>query len=285
MPEADLLQYPYNITASGGTVAKSKVYAMNRLQRWWQQRFLHKHRIPLHLWESALSRSAVLAPLDSEERHRLRELTSRFLRDKSIGGAQGLFVTDEMRVLIASQACLLILNLDLDYFAGWHEVIVYPDSFMATHQEYDEAGVVHETRHALGGEAWGRGPVILSWQDARPGAYPHGPGSNVILHEFAHKVDMRNGAANGMPPLHADMSRPAWTQALTSAYDDLYQQLQRRNHTAIDPYAAESPAEFFAVLTETFFELPRRLYETYPKVYEVFKQFYRQDPLIRIGRA
>jgi Mlc titration factor MtfA (ptsG expression regulator) len=255
---------------------------MNRLQRWWQQRFLRKHRIPLRRWETALSQAAVLAPLASEERHRLRELTSRFLQDKTISGAQGVFVTDEMRVLIAAQACLLILNLDLDYFAGWHEVIVYPNSFVVTREEHDEAGVVHQTQHALHGESWQQGPVILSWQDIRPGAHPHGPGSNVILHEFAHKLDMLNGTANGMPPLHAAMSRPAWTEALSSAYDDLYQKLKRRHHTAIDPYAAESPAEFFAVLSETFFELPTLLNDTYPKVYEAFKQFYRQDPLIRM---
>lgn len=258
---------------------------MNRVQRWRQQRFLRKHRIPLHLWESALSRSPVLSALDGEQRLRLRELASRFLCDKSIGGAQDLFVTDEMRVLIAAQACLLILDLDLDYFDGWHEIIVYPDSFVVDHQEHDEAGVVHETRHALGGEAWGRGPVILSWQDIRPGARPHGPGSNVILHEFAHKLDMLNGAANGMPPLHADMSRPAWTEALSAAYDDLCHRLQHHHHTAIDPYAAENPAEFFAVSTETFFELPQLLYETYPRVYEAFKQFYRQDPISRTQRS
>ena len=258
---------------------------MNRLQRWWQQRSLRKYRISLHLWQTALSQCAVIAPLDAEERHRLRELASLFLHDKNIVGAQGMEVTEEVRVLIAAQACLLILNLDLDYFTGWREVIVYPDSFVVDHKVHDEAGVVHETRHALGGEAWGKGPVILSWQDASPGAYPHGPGSNVILHEFAHKLDMLNGVANGMPPLHDDMSRPTWTEALSSAYHDLYQQLERHHQTAIDPYAAESPAEFFAVLSETFFEQPQRLYENYPKVYEVFKQFYRQDPLSRLRRG
>jgi hypothetical protein len=252
---------------------------MNRLQRWWQQRFLRKHRIPLPLWETALSQVPLLARLDSTERHRLRELASHFLHNKSIGGVQGLVVSDEMRVVIAAQACLLILNLDLDYFDGWREVIVYPDSFVVAHEQHDAAGVVHRTRHALGGEAWGQGPVILSWRDLQPGTHPHGHGANVILHEFAHKLDMLNGAANGMPPLHAEMSRPAWTEALASAYDDLHHRLQHHHPTAIDPYAAENPAEFFAVVTETFFELPRLLHESYPQVYEVCKQFYRQDPL------
>lgn len=258
---------------------------MKRLQRWWQQRILRKHRIPLRRWESALSHSPALVALDADERRRLRELASRFLGNKTVVGARGLFVTDEMRALIAAQACLLILNLDLDYFAGWHEVIVYPDSFVVSREEYDEAGVVHESVHALDGEAWGRGPVILSWQDIQPGAHLPEPGRNVILHEFSHKLDMINGALNGMPPLHPDMSRPAWTTALASAYDDLTRQLQSHRRTAIDPYAAESPAEFFAVLTENFFELPRLLHETYPTVYEQFKQFYRQDPLVRERRC
>jgi len=255
---------------------------MNRLQRWWHQRFLRKHRIPLPLWDSALSQAATLTRLDPAERHRLRELASRFLHDKSIVGAQGLTVTDDIRVMIAAQACLLILNLDLDYFDGWREIIVYPDSFVVAREERDEAGVVHRSRHALGGEAWGQGPVILSWGDAQAGTQLHRHGSNVILHEFAHKLDMLNGAANGMPPLHPDMSRPAWTKALAAAYAELHQRLQYHHHTPIDPYAATNPAEFFAVATETFFELPQLLHESYPQVYEVFKQFYRQDPLTKM---
>ena len=257
---------------------------MNRLQRWWQQRFLRKHRIPLPLWYAALSQAPVLTQLNATERHRLRELASRFLHAKGIVGVQGQVVTDEMRVLIAAQACLLILNLDLDYFDGWHEIIVYPDSFIIAHEQRDEAGVVHRTHRALGGEAWGQGPVILSWRDAQSDAQFYDHGANVIIHEFAHKLDMLNGAANGMPPLHADMSRPAWTEALSTAYDELRRQLQHHQPTAINPYGAENPAEFFAVLTETFFAAPTRLRENFPKVYDMLKQFYRQDPLSRLER-
>jgi Mlc titration factor MtfA (ptsG expression regulator) len=256
---------------------------MNRFQRWWLQRFLRKHRIPLSLWEAAVSQAVVLERLNTADRHRLRELASRFLHNKSLVGVQDLEVTDEMRVLIAAQACLLILNLDFSYFAGWYEVIIYPDTFIVDQKKRDEAGVVHQTRHALGGEAWGQGPVILSWRDIQPGAYPHRVGTNVIIHEFAHKLDMLNGAANGMPPLHSEMSRPVWTETLSTAYADFQLKLLSHNPAPINPYAVESPAEFFAVLTELFFELPQRLQETYPKVYEIFRQFYRQDPLSRIG--
>jgi Mlc titration factor MtfA (ptsG expression regulator) len=255
---------------------------MNRLQRWWQQRFLRKHRIPISLWEQCLSQSQLLQRLNPGERHRLRELSSHFLHEKAIVATAGLELNDAMRVHIAANACLLILNLDMDYFGDWHEVVVYPDAFVARHESHDEAGVVHEEARALDGEAWGQGPVILAWADARPGARPHGEGSNVILHEFAHKLDMLNGSANGMPPLHANMSRAAWTDALTAAYEDLCARLDRHHHVPIDPYAAENPAEFFAVISETFFERPAVLHDSYPKVYEQFSLFYRQQPLQRL---
>ena len=221
--------------------------------------------------------------LTQQEQHCLRKLTSLFLHEKAFSGAGGLQVDKSMQVIIAAQACLLILNLDLDYFDGWSEIIVYPDTFVVTREEYDASGLVHETRRTLGGEAWGRGPVILSWEDARPGAHPHGSASNVILHEFAHKLDMLNGAANGMPPLHAGMVRENWTAALSQAYGSLYHQVERHHHTAIDPYAAENPAEFFAVLSEVFFEDPSHLHHLYPEVYRQLSLFYRQDPEQRMA--
>jgi len=258
---------------------------MNRLRHWWQQHHRNKSRIAPPLWEHALGHAAVLHRLDRNQRLRLRQLAGHFMRIKTVGGAQGLYVNDEMRVFIAAQACLLILELDFGYFDGWHEVIVYPGSFLVAREEYDEAGVVHQYRHALNGEAWGRGPVILSWQDIRPGVQPHGPGSNVILHEFAHKLDLLNGAANGMPPLHSGMSRPAWTRALSTAYRDLCDKVDHGRHTDIDPYACESPAEFFAVFTENFFERPELLQEMYPAVYQQFALFYRQDPVRKAPQA
>jgi hypothetical protein len=248
---------------------------LNRFQRWRQQHFLRKHGIALRTWEHCLAQIPAVARFDKNERHRLWELASRFLHDKRINGTQGLVVTDEMRVHIAAQACLLILNLGLDYFSGWREVIVYPGTFVVEHEEHDEDGIVHEERREQEGEAWEHGPVILSWADAQPGI----GGYNVILHEFAHKLDMRNGAANGMPPLHSNMSRAAWTETFTRAYDDLEWQLEHHGDSAIDPYAAESPAEFFAVASETFFEVPHELHAAYPEVYAQLKLFYRQNPL------
>jgi len=255
---------------------------LKRLRRAWLQHIMFRSRIPYSLWNESLRSAPVLSRLSQREQHRLRKLTSLFLHEKVITGAGGLVVDSSMRIYIAAQACLLILNLDLDYFQGWSEVIVYPDSFVIQREEYDDSGVVHETRRALAGEAWGRGPVILSWSDAKPEARPHDSTSNLILHEFAHKLDMLNGAANGMPPLHNNMLRERWTVSLSQAYEKLFQQLERHHHTAIDPYAAENPAEFFAVLTEMFFEQPALLHRLYPEVYEQLSTFYRQDPLQRV---
>ncbi|HHJ36011.1 MAG TPA: zinc-dependent peptidase [Gammaproteobacteria bacterium] len=254
------------------------------LHRVWLKHVLYRSRIPYPLWHEVISGVSVLSCLDFREQHRLRKLSSLFLHEKTISGAGSFDVDDKKRVYIAAQACLLILNLDLDYFSGWHEIIIYPDSFVIKREEYDDSGVVHETRRTLAGEAWGRGPVILSWSDARPGSHSHGPASNVILHEFAHKLDMLNGAANGMPPLHKNMVRKQWTASLSQAYDRLYHQIERHHHTVIDPYAAENPAEFFAVLTEVFFEKPDLLHKLYSQVYLQLSLYYRQDPLRHMCR-
>ncbi len=254
---------------------------LRRLHRAWLQHVLYRSRIPFDCWHETMNADEVFSHLDFSEQHRLRKLASLFLHDKTISGASGFVVDLDKRVYIAAHACLLILNLELDDFRGWHEIIVYPDSFVIKREEYDASGVVHETRRVLAGEAWGRGPVILSWSDARPQAYSHGQASNVIIHEFAHKLDMLNGAANGMPPLHKNMMREQWTKSLSQAYDNLYQQVERYHHTAIDPYATENPAEFFAVFTEVFFVKPALLHKLYPQVYKQLSLYYRQNPLQR----
>jgi hypothetical protein len=254
-----------------------------RLRRARLQHVLWRARIPWHLWQAGTRDARALAHLDRRELHRLRRLASLFLHEKTVSGAQGLVVDEVMRVQIATQACLLILNLDLTYFRGWVEIILYPDTFLVDREEYDDTGVVHQAHRALAGESWHRGPVILSWSDARPGADPHGPDSNVILHEFAHKLDMLNGSANGMPALHRDMNRAQWTEAFTRAYDHLCHQVDRHHHTPIDPYATENPAEFFAVTTEVFFQEPARLHAAYPDVYRQLSLYFRQDPLARLS--
>jgi MtfA peptidase len=190
-----------------------------------------------------------------------------------------LVVTGEMRVTIAAQACILILNLDLDYYDGWVEVIVYPGGFVRDFKYIDEDGVAHHAREPASGESWLGGPVILSWEDAA--TVEPDLGYNVVIHEFAHKLDMLNGDANGFPPLHANMSREAWSEVFSEAYADFCSRVDGDEATELDSYAAENPGEFFAVMSEAFFQTPRVVRSHYPAVYEQLASFYRQDPALR----
>ncbi len=253
----------------------------HRWQRRRRARRLRRFRIPAARWRRVERQALTRYGLNVRERTRLHELASLFLRTKTIVGADGLQVNEVMRGVIAAQACLLILNLDLSDYDGVHEIIVYPGSFMVAHEVVDESGVVHVEPRALTGEAWGEGPLILGWADARPDVQGSGTGHNVILHEFAHKLDMNNGVANGMPPLHAGMDRRAWTAAFSAAFERLQTRLRHHHKTVLDPYAAENPAEFFAVATEAFFETPRALKRACPEVYDQLRRYYRQDPLAR----
>ncbi len=247
------------------------------LTRWWRARIIARAPLDSAQWQRTLGRLPFLRGLSGEERERLRRSVILFLHEKSIHGAGGLNLDREMQLLIAAQACLPILNLDIDYYRGWVEVIVYPDEFVPRFQYTDEAGVVHTEREPRAGEAWLQGPVILSWADVAPSA----DGINVVVHEFAHKLDMLNGDANGFPPLHRGMSRAAWSHAFGSAYADFCRRVEAGREDAIDPYAAESPGEFFAVLSEAFFETPRAVIDLYPQLYEQLRLFYRQHPAAR----
>lgn len=226
---------------------------------------------------------ALFHGLSAVERAHLRELTTLFLRQKSLSGAQGLEVTTEMALAVSAQACVPILKLGLDYYEGWVEIIIYPGAFRVARNSADEAGVVSLQEQDLSGESWTRGPVILSWDDVAFDLGASRPGQNVVVHEFAHKLDMLNGDANGMPPLHSDMVRQQWTEALSRAFQHLQQQLEHHYPPDIDPYAATNPAEFFAVVSEYFFTDPHRLMQRYPAVYEQLMLFYRQDPMQRAG--
>ena len=251
---------------------------------WRRARILKERALDTDVWRRTVAHYPFIAALSDSELARLRELTTLFLHAKAVQGAGGMVVNEEARVAIAAQACILILNLDLDYYRGWVEVIVYPDEFVAEYEYTDEAGVAHNVAEPMSGESWERGPVILSWADAQEtgGA---GPAYNVVIHEFAHKLDMLNGAPNGFPPLHADMERAEWASAFTGAYEDFCSRVDDGDAPAIDEYAAESPAEFFAVISEAFFEAPREVFAIYPQVYDQLVRFYRQDPAARLTRT
>jgi Mlc titration factor MtfA (ptsG expression regulator) len=254
---------------------------MFSIKAWRRNRIVQRNPIADDAWKRTVRRLPTLKGLSAEELSSLRRWTALFLYQKSFEGARGFKVTDTMRIAIAAQACLLILNLDVDYYEGVNEIILYRDTFVVSHEQADDAGVAHLARHALAGESWERGPVVLSWADAKPGAYPFGTGTNVIIHEFAHKIDMLNGAANGLPPLHRQMDAAAWSRIFLRAFKVFRRRLAAGSATSIDPYAADNPGEFFAVLSEAFYEIPRSVAREFPDVYRQLSLFYRQDPAAR----
>ena len=251
--------------------------------------------IDLAAWNHATANYQFVRRLTVEENRRLRLIASDFLARKNIVGAAEFEVNELIRIQIAAQACILILELDVDYYDGWSEIIVYPGQFAKTHEEIDEFGVVHTTRDPLAGEAWLGGPVVLSHADLAQteNAIDRGDGYNVVIHEFAHKLDMLNGEANGYPPLHRGMSKETWKRTFLAAYLAFCKQVDKADALArkdggraldaipIDPYAAENPAEFFAVISEVFFEMPELVQVTFPLVYQQLKAFYKQDPAAR----
>lgn len=237
-------------------------------------------------WADVLESMEVLHGLPPEDAVALRALVESFLAEKEFVGAAGLDVSPEMALWVAAQACLPVLRLGMSSYKGWVSVILYPGEFVPEREFVDEAGVVHCWREPMMGEAWQRGPLVLSWADAQRTG--EGDGVNVVIHECAHKLDMLNGGdANGFPPLHAGMSAMEWSDVFGQSYEHFVRLADGGVHTEIDPYAAESPGEFFAVMSEAFFEIPHVLVRRYPAVYEQLARFYLQNPAdrMRTGRV
>lgn len=247
------------------------------LSKWRESRILKRHPILEPAWQHALAYCAPARRLPISVQVRLRLLATLLLRKKSFEPVQGLKLTDDMRALLAAHACLPILNLGIDWYAGWHAFVIYPGLFMPERQSVDAAGVVHRQRHIMAGESWHRGPVILSWEDVMQAGDP--PGHNVVIHECAHKLDMQNGEANGFPPLHVEMDRARWSQVFRSAYIQLQMMHTAGEPLPMDAYGLQSPAEFFAVASEVFFEAPAALRNSMPGLYQQLCLFYRLDSL------
>lgn len=245
------------------------------IRKWRVRRVIARHPIAEQPWQDALKRCGPARRLGASDQATLRVLATLFLDRKSLEPVDGLQLDDADRALLAIHACVPILKLGLDWYDGWVSVIVYPDAFIPRRPRTDAAGVVHQSNTVLAGEAWGRGPVILSWASVL--AIGQKPGHNVVIHEMAHKLDMLNGDANGFPPLPRRMDRRVWWQVFSSAWDRLQQDHRNGVQLPIDPYCLESPAEFFAVASEQFFEAPAVLREHLPDAYRQLTQFYRQQ--------
>ena len=246
---------------------------MGWLTDWRRKRVLRRHQIDDALWRRAVDGLEFINRLPPSKADSLRRLCLLFLAEKQFAGTHGLEVSDAMRVSIAAQACLPVLELGLDWYAGFTGVVVYPGDFRVRRVETDEHGVVHEWDDELAGEAMPGGPVVLSWD-----ATANDPQMNVVIHEFAHKLDMLSGAADGLPPLHVGMSREAWIAAFKEAYEGFCDAVERGRETWLDPYAAEHPSEFFAVISEAFFKDAAETRRRYPEVFAQLRLFYKQDP-------
>ncbi|MEO6918794.1 MAG: M90 family metallopeptidase [Collimonas sp.] len=213
-----------------------------------------------------------------ELQQQLQLLIKQFLHQKKFYGCGGLEITDEIRVTIAGEACLLLLNRRPRVYPGLQSVLVYPAAFVAPRTEVAAGGVVTHSRQGLLGESWGDGRVILAWDHVQQGARNFADGHNVVLHEFAHQLDSESGSTNGAPLLRNLSSYRSWAAVFSREFATLQADALEHNTSLLDQYGATNPAEFFAVATETFFEMPAQMAEQHPELFEELKKYYRIDP-------
>ncbi len=259
------------------------------ISAWWQSlrgrresRALARRAIPDPVWAATLQRLPFVARRDTTSLDRLRRLTSLFLDRKEFSGAQGFVVSDEIAVAVAVQACLPVLELGLDQYDAFVGIVMHADLVRARRSTMDEHGVVHEWQEELAGEAMEGGPLMLSWADVLPAGHDDqpAPAYNVVIHEFAHVLDLRDGLPDGVPLLASNAERRAWLTVLTPAYDAFCERVVCGHDTLLDPYAAQSPDEFFAVASEVYFVAPRALRDEHAALYRLLASYYRQDPAL-----
>ena len=247
------------------------------LARAWRRERIARQPFPA-AWRDIVRRRVPLArELSAAQQLRLKKHIQVLLADVPFIGCAGLEVDDEVRVTIAAQAAFLLLGRG-GSFSNLREVLVYPGHFIVPRSEVGAGGVVHEARDVLAGQSWQRGQVIVAWDAVIDGAVDPHDGVNVVMHEFAHQLDQDTGAANGAPYVGRGAVQQAWARVMNREFDVLRAQLARAEPTLIEPYAATSPAEFFAVTTELFFEKPEALAAERPGLYEQLKRCYRLDP-------
>jgi Mlc titration factor MtfA (ptsG expression regulator) len=222
------------------------------------------------------------ALLTLDEQDRLRRDTQVFLAEKNWEGCGGLEMTDEIRVTIAAHACIMLLGMEHDYFAGVLSILVYPKAFQAPQRRHIGGGLELDDASDRLGEAWYRGPVILAWKEIRrEGRHPHS-GRNLVWHEFAHQLDMLDRATDGTPPLNSREQLRRWQEVMTAEFNGLIADAEAGRPTLLDEYGATNEAEFFAVTTECFFDLPGPLRDEHPRLYALLAEYYGQDPARRV---
>lgn len=230
-------------------------------------------------WVEIVERNiAVYRNLPTALRMQLRKLIKQFLHQKHFSGAGGLEITDEIRVTIAAEACMLLLNRTTNVYPALRYIIVYPSAFVVDRPQGGAGGIVKEGRKGLLGESWSNGKVILAWDNVLHGSSNFVDGQNVVLHEFAHQLDSESGSTNGAPILAGRNCLRTWASTLSGEFDELQKDAWKGKKSLIDHYGATNPAEFFAVSTETFFEKPGQMAEHHAELFEVLKCYYRIDP-------
>ncbi len=251
---------------------------MFRFIRNWRRKKILSQPTPDH-WREILDEEfpqfEFLSPKDQKA---LLDHMKVFLAEKRFEGCGGLEVTESMRVSIAAQACLLLLNRDVDYYHEVKCIYIYPRAFTSTRKSSDASGIVTEEETVRLGEAWNSGQIVLSWEDVDRGAADIGDGRNVTLHEFAHQLDFEDNAANGAPILSHRSRYLSWARVLGEEFENLKRAKKRYKKTVLDKYGATNPAEFFAVATEAFFEKPHQLKKKHEDLYKELSEYYRQDP-------
>jgi hypothetical protein len=237
-----------------------------------------RRAIPDDLWKRTLVRYPFLRRRDPADEQLLKRMTSLFLDRKEFSAAGGLRLTDAMAVAIAAQAVLPVLRFGLGRYDGFVGIVVHPDQVVARREVADEDGVVHEYDEVLAGEAMEGGPVMLSWRDVRGLRDVAASGYNVVIHEFAHVLDMADGASDGVPVLPPGLTRARWLAVLQTEFDAFCKRVERDEATALDPYGTHGLDEFFAVASESFFVAPQPMRDEHRELYELFAAFYHQDP-------
>jgi Mlc titration factor MtfA (ptsG expression regulator) len=243
-----------------------------------RQRTLLRRAIPHAVWAQTLAQFPFLAWREVADVERLRVMATLFLADKEFTGTRGFEVDDAKAVAIAAQACLPVLRLGLEYYDSFVGIVVHADAVVAQREVMDEDGIVHAYEEELSGEAMQGGPIMLSWSDVQAGAADASLGYNVVIHEFAHVLSMRGGRSDGVPRLPNRTEREVWARALGELYDAYCDAVDELADGVLDPYAAHSIEEFFAVASEAFFVAPLRLEHEMAELYALLRDLYGQDP-------
>jgi Mlc titration factor MtfA (ptsG expression regulator) len=235
-------------------------------------------------WRAIIDRNVpYVACLPPEDRKELFGHIQVFVAEKRFEGCGGLEITDEVRVTIAAQACILLLHRQTDDYPNLESILVYPSTYVVPGGQRRPDGLIEDGPQARLGESWTRDLVVLAWDSVLSGAADIHDGHNVVLHEFAHQLDQESGAGDGAPPLARRSMYVAWARVLGHDFDELVRETQHHHREVIDRYGATNPAEFFAVVTETFFEKPRQLRSKHPELYRELQEFYCQDPAALVG--